>query len=119
MAPHKRKSVRKRVTQVMMITNAFTGDGMGRIGNLSNDGMMLIATRELPDEYVYQVHFSLQIPGQPLKKVEIGIQCLWCEQARSANTYWVGSKIIDISPEDQEALKQWVAHAEEVVPERH
>lgn len=116
--PHKRKSVRKRVTQVMMITNAFTGEGLGRIGNLSNDGMMLIATRELPDEHVYQVHFTLQTSAHPAKKVEIGIQCLWCEQARSANTYWVGSKIIDISPEDQEALKLWVAEAEEVVPER-
>jgi hypothetical protein len=32
---HKRRSARKRVKQVMMVTNSFTGESMGRIGNLS------------------------------------------------------------------------------------
>jgi PilZ domain len=115
---HKRKSVRKRVTQVMMVTNAFTGEGMGRIGNLSNDGMMLITPKEMHDEHYFQVHFSLQAPGFKPEKVEIGVQCLWCDQARTNNTYWVGCKVIDISPDDQAALKRWVAQAEETVPER-
>jgi hypothetical protein len=56
---HKRRSARKRVKQVMMVTNSFTGESMGRIGNLSKEGMMLIATRELPDEHVYQITFGL------------------------------------------------------------
>ena len=49
MAAHKRKSVRKRVAQAMMVTDAFTGEGLGRIGNLSNDGMMLITPKALAD----------------------------------------------------------------------
>jgi hypothetical protein len=118
MAKFKRKSVRKRVTQVMMVTDAFTGESLGRIGNLSNDGMMLIAPKELPEEHFYQMHFTLIGNGMTPHKVEIGVQSLWCDQARTANTYWAGCKVIDISPADQTVLKQWVSLAEEVVPER-
>jgi PilZ domain len=116
MAKFKRKSVRKRVTQVMMVTDAFTGESLGRIGNLSNDGMMLIAPKELPDEHFYQLHFTLLAAGAAPHKVEIGVQCLWCDQARTANTYWAGCKMIDISPADQAAVKRWVAQAEEEAP---
>jgi hypothetical protein len=116
MGAHKRKSVRKRVTQVMMVTNAFTGESIGRIGNLSVDGMMLIAPKTMPDEHYFQLHFTLQMTGLIPKKVEIGVQCLWCDQARTSNTYWVGCKMIDISPEDNDALRKWVAAAEETVP---
>jgi hypothetical protein len=116
MAAHKRKSVRKRVTQVMMVTDAFTGEGLGRIGNLSNDGMMLIAPKALADEHYFQLHFSLQAPGFVPHKVEIGVQCLWCDTARTANTFWVGCKIIDISPSDQAMLQKWVTQAQELVP---
>lgn len=116
MAAHKRKSVRKRVTQVMMVTDAFTGEGLGRIGNLSNDGMMLITPKALADEHYFQLHFSLQAPGFVPHKVEIGVQCLWCDPARTANTFWVGCKVIDISPPDQAMLQKWVTQAQELVP---
>jgi hypothetical protein len=118
MAKFKRKSVRKRVTQAMMVTDAFTGESLGRIGNLSNDGLMLIAPKELPDEHVFQLQFTLLGNGLTPHRVEIGVQALWCDQARTANTYWAGCKMIDISPSDQAMLKQWVALAEETVPER-
>jgi hypothetical protein len=44
----------------------------------------------------------------------VGVQCLWCDEARSASTYWVGCKIIDISDADQVLLKRWVDQAEEI-----
>lgn len=116
MAAHKRKSVRKRVAQAMMVTDAFTGESLGRIGNLSNDGMMLITSKALADEHYFQLHFSLQAPGFVPHKVEIGVQCLWCDAARTANTFWVGCKVVDISPTDQAMLKKWVTQAEEIVP---
>ena len=115
-AKHKRKSVRKRVTQVMMVTNAFSGESLGRIGNLSKEGMMLIVPKELPDEHYFQLNFTLQYGTQLNRKVEIGVQCSWCDAARTANTYWIGCKIIDISPDDAQQLARWVELAEEVVP---
>jgi hypothetical protein len=110
---HKRRSARKRVSQVIMVTNTFSGESLGRIGNLSMEGMMLIAPRDMPEEHYFQVAFALG-PGSN-NKVEVGIQSLWCDEARTPNTHWVGCKIIDISPDDQLLLNRWVEQATEVV----
>jgi hypothetical protein len=74
--------------------------------------MMLIATRELPDEHVYQITFGLA--QSPSAKIEVGIQALWCEQARAGQAYWVGCKIIDINRADTAQLQIWVDQATEV-----
>jgi hypothetical protein len=116
MATHKRKSVRKRVTAVMMVTNAFTAESLGRIGNLSKEGLMLIAPKSLHEEHYLQLGFVLQHGSQLNRKVEIGVQVSWCDQARTANTYWVGCRIVDVSPDDAQQLARWVELAEEVVP---
>ena len=108
---HQRRSVRKRVTQVIMVTNSITGEGFGRVGNLSMDGVMLIAGRPLSEEHYFQIGFTLIVPGHVPAKLEVGIQCLWCDAARTANTHWVGCKFIDISVQDQEQLKLWVDQA--------
>lgn len=75
-----RRSVRKRVSQALVISNAMTGESMGRIGNLSVDGMMLITTHEVPDGCLYQVQFQLRDAQQQVQRMEIGIQCLWRKQ---------------------------------------
>jgi len=96
-----------------MVTNNFSGESIGRVGNLSNEGLMLLAPKELPEEHYYQIGFSLG-PANA-NKIEVGIQSLWCDQAKSANTYWVGCKIIDISAEDSALLQRWVELAAETV----
>jgi hypothetical protein len=111
---HKRKNVRKRVTQVIMVVNSFTGESLGRIGNLSTTGMMLISPRLMGEEHYFQVGFQLSAAKIAAQKLEVGVQCLWCDEARSASTYWVGCKIIDISDADQVLLKRWVDQAEEI-----
>ena len=40
-----RRSVRKRVAEAILVTNAMTGETLARVGNLSVDGMMLISPR--------------------------------------------------------------------------
>ena len=112
---HKRKAIRKRATQVMMVIDSFTGETVGRVGNLSDNGMMLIAQKEMPDEYFFQVQLTLQTPGAASQKLEVGFQSMWCEQARAANTYWIGCKFIDISDEGLAGLKSWLEKNEEVV----
>jgi hypothetical protein len=116
MSSVKRRSPRKRATDVIMVNNAMTGESMGRIGNLSNDGMMLIAPKELGDEYYYQVSFHLLIPGKPPQKMELGVQCLWADKSRSGGNYWAGCKLVDIAEADEAVLETWLENATEIEP---
>ena len=108
-----RRSVRKRVAEAILVTNAMTGETLARVGNLSVDGMMLISSHPIPEDWLYQVHFQLRDADQKTHRLEVGIQCLWTETARTENTYWAGCKIIDIAPAEQEILDAWVERAAE------
>lgn len=102
-----RRARRKSVEGVVQVTNAMTGAPMGRIGNVSVDGMMMIAASKLPEDALYQVVF--QIPdeaGRPTA-LEVGLHEQWAEPA-AAGQYWAGFRIIDIAPRDQELLRAWI-----------
>lgn len=110
-----RRSVRKRAGESILVTDAMTGKTIGRIGNLSVDGMMLICTRPVAESSLYQVQFLLAGNERLQRRVEIGIQCLWCEAARTENTFWAGCRIIDIAPGELQILETWVERAAEAV----
>ena len=108
-----RRSVRKRSKDAILVTNGMTGETIGRIGNLSVDGMMLITPQPLPEGCLYQLQFQLTDAAQQRRRMEIGIQCLWTEAARTERTFWTGCRIIDIAPSEQEILDGWVERASE------
>lgn len=106
-----RRSVRKSVSESLQIIDVMTGAALGRVGNLSAEGLMLISSHEMPDHHVYQVVFPLPNSGAAAAPLEVGIQCLWSEAASSEHSWWAGCQIVSISPADREALDNWVENA--------
>lgn len=109
-----RRSHRKGSREVILVSNSMTGDTVGRIGNLSADGLMLVANRGFGDDALFQFQFSLATEGVSSRprRIEIGVHALWCEAARSPGSWWAGFRIIDISEEDQTVLETWLDSAE-------
>ena len=103
-----RRSRRKRVKQGIEVTDALTGQLVGHVGNLSADGMLLIANRMVPDNALFQFSFSLPDERGVARRFEIGVHEQWSEPANIPGQYWAGFRIIDISPEDRTALVAWV-----------
>lgn len=110
-----RRSIRKRAAEAIVVINAMTGETIGRIGNFSSDGMMLISNHPIPEEHLYQVQFQLRDAMHTVRKLELGIQCLWSEAARTEHSHWAGCKIIDISDAEQQLLNEWLERATEIV----
>jgi PilZ domain len=103
-----RRSRRKNPESTVQVVNAMTGHSMGRVGNLSIDGMMLIATTPTREDALYQFVFHLPDGrGQPVP-IEVGVHEQWSEPAAAPGQYWSGFRIIDIAPHDFEVLKSWV-----------
>lgn len=111
--PEHRRSQRKRAHHAIQVTDAITGQQIGHVGNLSIDGMLLIANRELRENALFQ--FSFELPsttGTTARRVEIGVHEQWGEPSRIPGQYWAGFRIIDIAPEDREVLAAWVNRAD-------
>lgn len=110
-----RRSARKRTAEAILVTNAMTGATLGKIGNLSVDGMMLISPAPVGEGCLFQLQFLLRDhSGQP-RRLEIGVQCLWSEPARTERSHWSGFRIIDIAPSEQAVLDAWAELASDVV----
>ena len=103
-----RRSRRKKVHQGIQVTNSITGEALGYVGNLSIDGMLLIANRELPDNALFQFYFDLPAAAGAPRRFEIGVHEQWGEPANMPGQYWSGFRIIDIAPEDRVALTAWI-----------
>ncbi len=109
---NKRRSERKSASGVIQVVNAITGETMGRIGNLSSSGLMLISQQALREDALYQLSFQLQHGDGRARTMEIGVHEQWSEQAAVPGQYWAGFRIIDLSPDDASALQAWLARPE-------
>lgn len=103
-----RRSKRKPPSQTIDVTNAMTGAVIGHIGNLSVDGMMLVAHEPFRADALYQFSFNLPDEHGEKTSLEVGMHEQWLEPGGMANQYWAGFRIIDISERDAELLRGWV-----------
>ena len=108
----KRRLARKRPEIALAVTDAMTGAVVGRIGNLSLQGMLLLAERPIADDALYQLSFDLpDAHGRP-HRLEVGAHELWSEAASSNGRTWVGFRFIDLDLEDERVLDAWLGDAD-------
>ncbi|GAA0718911.1 PilZ domain-containing protein [Dokdonella soli] len=109
----KRRLPRKRPDVALQVTDAMTGDVVGRLGNLSLEGMMLIAHAPIIEDGLYQFVFHLPDAHGRLHPLEVGVHEQWSEASNVRGHHWIGFRFIDITAEDQRVLRDWLMHAEE------
>ncbi len=104
-----RTTKRKPPVRIIDVIDSITGRSLGHIGNLSGDGILLTSPLALPANTLYQVSFRLSAKtGLSTRSIEIGVHEQWGEAASAPGQFWTGFRIIDISPEDQQHLNEWI-----------
>jgi hypothetical protein len=90
------------------VTDSITGENIGRVGNLSRNGVMLICHRPLQDGALYQLRFRLPSPRGALEEIEAGVHTMWIDQAATNGYQWSGLRIISISGSAAASLDRWL-----------
>lgn len=102
-----RHDERWSVDGIVQATDALTGAPLGRLGNLSRGGLMLMMAEAVAPDTLYQL--SMELPdGYSRHILNLGVRASWTEPAHTSRQYWTGFRIIDISDEDQGWLDTWV-----------
>jgi hypothetical protein len=108
MSEEYRRAKRRRALEAIDVFDTMSEKTLGRIGNLSESGMMVLATEPLLDDALFQLRIQLpSINGQP-HRVDVGAHHLWVEEASAPGQHWSGFRFIDIGPDDLEALRLWI-----------
>ena len=103
-----RRAKRKRAQEAIEVVDAMTERPIGRIGNISETGMMLFATVNLPEDALFQLNFVLPDDGAGSRPIDIGAHHLWTDAANMPGQFWAGFRFIDISPDDAARLRAWI-----------
>ncbi|MET0328686.1 MAG: PilZ domain-containing protein [Luteimonas sp.] len=101
-----RRAKRRKAPDVILVTDAMTDRVIGRVGNLSATGMLLIAQEALLDDALYQFTFTL--PDAPDTRIEVGAHLLWLDEATLAGVRWAGFRFIATTPVLAHRLQGWV-----------
>ena len=95
-----RKSERIDVTEMVRVIDKPSGQEIGRLVNISEDGIMIMGSQPIAENSIMQL--SLVYDDAP--EMSIGVESLW-SQSSGETSHWTGFYIIDISEEDQQRIR--------------
>jgi len=98
---------RRQASDTILVTDAMTERVIGRIGNLSETGMLLIASEALADDALYQLRFALP-DGTAAQPVDVGAHLLWRDRASAPDQVWAGFRFIAVSETQARRLRAWI-----------
>ena len=102
-----RRARRRKADATILVVDAMTDEALGRLGNLSETGLLLMAATALPDDALFQLRFALPGAGGPVP-VEVGAHLLWQDAAGASGQCWSGFRFITVPPDAAYALRDWV-----------
>lgn len=108
-----RRSPRKAAFVNIPVSNMMTGEVMGRIGNLSSDGMLMVCESEVASGALFQLGFELVNGHGKSQAINVGAQEMWLEPANVPGQFWAGFHFIDISDADLDAVESWLGDNED------
>jgi hypothetical protein len=111
----KRRLPRKRPDVPLQVVDAMTGEVVGRLGNISLEGMMLITQRPLAEDALFQFLFHLPDSHGRLHPIEVGVHEQWTDGGSARGNAWTGFRFIDIAADDERILREWLMHADDFV----
>lgn len=103
-----RRKPRRQIGEAILVVDAMTGETVGRIGNLSETGMLLIANRAMHDDALYQLRFSLAGSDGSRDDYEVGAHLLWKEPQGAPGLYWTGFRFLALSESQATRLRNWI-----------
>jgi hypothetical protein len=109
----KRKTSRKIADEVLEVADQITGTIVGRVVNISAEGLMLLSEEPIVTGSVYQLEMELPSSESDSKRIAFGTEAVWSMEATQPESFWTGFRIIDISSEDviliDDLIMEWNA----------
>jgi len=103
-----RERKRVEVSEVIRVRDRQTGQNIGQLVNISEDGLMLLGPEPVPENTILQL--SLEFEAGSTSAVDgplmIGVESLWSNSSSDQSQHWIGCYIIDISDQDLERIRK-------------
>lgn len=103
-----RRARRRSVAEPIGVMDTLTDQLMGRVGNVSESGMLLIASVPVVDDAIYQLRFHVRDASGRETPIDVGAHLLWSARANTPGQTFAGLRFLTIEASPLEALRNWV-----------
>ena len=102
---HERHIERHQLPYYLKVFNRFTDQPIGYLGNVSEDGLMLIS--QLPMLIGPDFELQLKVPGRDgeLHLINLTASCLWCHEEQTPGHYDSGFMLLKAPREYAQLVK--------------
>ncbi|MEO7251529.1 MAG: PilZ domain-containing protein [Arenimonas sp.] len=104
-----RRAKRRKVHHTIEVVDTMTERMIGHLVDLSESGMLLVLSKPLVSDALYQLLFKLPDSHGIDRAIEIGAHELWSDPAAAPGQVWTGFRFIDIAGPDLAILRAWVS----------
>lgn len=103
-----RRSRRRKIADTILVVDSMTDSVAGRLGNLSETGMLMMANAPMVEDALFQFRFTLTDPRGREQQIELGAHLLWQDPAGGAGHSWTGFRFITMPDEQMMQLRSWL-----------
>lgn len=103
-----RRARRRNVPEPVAVMDTLAEQLIGRLGNVSESGMLLLASAPVVEDAIYQLRFHLRVAGGREVPIEVGAHVLWMADANTPGQGFAGLRFLTIEPAQLDALRAWV-----------
>lgn len=103
-----RRAQRREVHEAISVIDAMTEKIVGRVGNVSESGMLLVVSAALHEDALYQLRFDLMDAVGRATPVEVGAHVMWIGSANTPGQDWAGLRFLTIGDAQSAALRGWI-----------
>jgi PilZ domain len=106
-----RNAERRKVFYYLQVEDAETGRQLGRLGDISTEGIMLLCSRALPLETVFRV--AVRLPDTSSfsrKKLELSLETRWLRPDVNPEILCIGCRLLESEPEKDDILDKLIEY---------
>ncbi|PPU77604.1 MULTISPECIES: PilZ domain-containing protein [Xanthomonas] len=104
-----RRAPRRQPSDLVPVIDMLSEAQIGRVGNVSETGMLLLASAPLRDDALYQLRFSLPERSGRSTEIDVGVHLLWTDAAHAPGQAWAGFRFLSLSEPHRLRLRAWIA----------
>jgi hypothetical protein len=103
-----RRARRRRVETRVDVVDVMTGELVGQVANVSENGLLMLARAPMREDCLFQLRFSLPSREEGYIPVDVGVHLLWSREALASGQSWVGARFLSITDESLQRLRAWI-----------
>ena len=107
-----RRAQRRNVHESIAVIDTMTEQVIGRVGNISESGMLLVANAPLVEDALYQLRFDIIDRSGRTVAIDVGAHLVWLGSANTPGQSWAGLRFLTIDEGHLAILRQWIARPE-------